>query len=134
MAKVKPTRDMELGRHARKAIRAIEDRGHTIRAEENDKGQVCLIGAVRKVVAPMGRVKAAGLVHEFNIRFGHWMAQHHPESQSVTQLMKEFTVLADIGGDPIPPATMWNDRILLNGEEACAWLGKFADDVDPQRP
>lgn len=133
MGKVKPTRDMELGRHARKAIAAIRDRGHTVRHMENDQGNVCLIGAMHKVVAPMGKVKAAGLVHEFNVRFGHWMAQHHPESQGVVQLMRDFSVLGDVGGDPIPPATMWNDRILLNGEEACAWLGKFADDLDPQR-
>jgi len=129
MGKVKPTRDMELGRHARKAIQAIWDRGHTVRTEENDKGNVCLVGAVRKVVAPMGRVKAAELVHEFNMRFGEWMTENQPVSPEVQALVCEFTSVSV----PIP-ATIWNDRILLHGEEACAWLGKFADAMDPQRP
>jgi hypothetical protein len=127
MGKVKPTRDMELGRHARKAIQAIRDRGHTVRNEENDKGNVCLIGAVRKVVAPMGAFKAGQLVHEFNMRFGEWMTENHPASPEVRALVREFTSF------PAPvPATIWNDRILLHGEEACAWLGKFADAMDPQ--
>lgn len=130
MGKVKPTRDMELGRHARKAIRAIEDRGHTVRTEENDKGQVCLIGAVRKVVAPMGSVKAAGVVNDFNIRFGQWMKENYPRNtdNDVWALIKQFE---DLGPGTLP-ATMWNDRVLLHGEEACAWLGKFADAMDPQ--
>lgn len=133
MGKVKPTRDMELGRHARKAILAIRDRGHTIRTEENDKGQVCLIGAMYKVVAPMGRVKASALVRRFNVRFGHWMAVNYPASADVEAFMREFSILGGIGGDLAPPvATMWNDRVLLNSEEACAWLGKFADAMDPQ--
>lgn len=130
MAKVKPTRDMELGRHARKAIRAIEDRGHTVLAEENTDGQVCLIGAVRKVVAPMGSVKAAGVVNEFNTRFGQWMKENYPmdaDAEYLVSLFNEFS-----GNFAAPPATMWNDRVLLHGEEACAWLGKFADAMDPQ--
>ena len=128
MGKVKPTRDMELGRHARKAIRAIQDRGHTVRTEENDKGQVCLIGAVRKVVAPMGRVKAAGVVNDFNTRFGEWMMENYPESSDMTGLMADFAAF----GLGKPMATLWNDQVLLHGEEACAWLGKFADAMDPQ--
>jgi hypothetical protein len=129
MAKVRPTRDMELGRHARKAIQAIRDRGHTIRTEENDKGNVCLIGAVRKVVAPMGNAKAGQLVNDFNARFGEWMTQNHPTLPEVQALICQFTsVSVSI------PATTWNDRILLHEEEACAWLGKFADAMDPQRP
>lgn len=128
MGKIKPTRDMELGRHARKAIRAIEDRGHTVRTEENDKGQVCLIGAVRKVVAPMGRVKAAGMVNDFNARFGEWMKDNYPMDTKVEDLVTQF-ISCGVG---TPPATTWNDRVLLNGPEACAWLNKFADAMDPQ--
>lgn len=134
MGKVKPTRDMELGRHARKAIRAIQDRGHTIRTEENDKGQVCLIGAMRKVVAPMGRVKAAGVVNDFNIRFGQWMVENYSPSPETEHLVEQFTGVASGFSYSAPPATIWNDRVLLHGEEACAWLGKFADAMDPQRP
>jgi hypothetical protein len=132
MGKVKPTRDMELGRHARKAIRAIEDRGHTVRTEETDKGQVCLIGAVRKVVAPMGSVKAAGVVNDFNIRFGEWMKDNYPADADVAYLVEQFTGPVTGFSYSAPPATTWNDRVLLHGEEACAWLGKFADAMDPQ--
>lgn len=129
MGKVKPTRDMQLGRHARKAVQAIRDRGHTVRTEEDDKGQVCLIGAVRKVAAPMGSLASARLVHEFNMRFGEWMNDRYPASPEAEKVRSEFaTVNFRI------PATIWNDRVLLHGDEACAWLDKFADDVDPQRP
>ena len=127
MGKVKPTRDMELGRHARKAIRAIEDRGHTVRTEENDKGQVCLIGAVRKVVAPMGPVKAAGVVNDFDIRFGEWMKENYPETDD-----EVWALIGQLEASGTLPATVWNDRVLLNGPEACAWLNKFADAMDPQ--
>lgn len=127
MGKVKPTRDMELGRHARKAIRAIEDRGHTVRTEENDKGQVCLIGAVRKVVAPMGSVKAAGVVKDFNIRFGQWMKENYSETDD-----EVWALIGQLEASGPLPATVWNDRVLLNGPEACAWLNKFADAMDPQ--
>ena len=134
MGKVKPTRDMELGRHARKAVQAIRDRGHTIRTEENNKGQVCLIGAVRKVVAPMGSMKAAGVVNDFNIRFGEWMKENYPMDADAEYLVSLFNEFSNGFGYAAPPATTWNDRILLHSEEACAWLGKFADAMDPQRP
>lgn len=132
MGKVKQTRDMELGRHARKAIRAIEDRGHTVRTEENTQGQVCLIGAVRKVVAPMGAVKAAGVVNDFNTRFGQWMKDNYPMDADAEYLVSLFNEFSGNFGYTTPPATSWNDRVLLHGEEACAWLGKFADAMDPQ--
>ena len=129
MGKIKPTKDMELGRHARKAVRAIQDRGHTVRTAEDEAGRVCLIGAVLKVTAPMGTVRSNKLMHEFNERFGQWITQQYPATQESTQLVREFAA----GGFGDPPATVWNDRILLHQEEACAWLGKFADAMDPRR-
>jgi hypothetical protein len=103
-----------------------------VRTEENDKGQVCLIGAVRKVVAPMGSVKAAGVVNDFNIRFGEWMKDNYPADADVAYLVEQFTGPVTGFSYSAPPATTWTDRVLLHGEEACAWLGKFADAMDPQ--
>lgn len=129
MGKVKPTLDMELGRHARKAVQVIRDRGHTVRMLENDEGNVCLLGAMYKAMAPMGKAKVPKLVETFNKRFGQWMVDNYPlASVEVLHLVEQF----ERCGYGAPVAATWNDRVLLHGEEACAWLDKFADAVDPQ--
>lgn len=129
MGKVKPTRDMELGRHARKAAAVIRDRGHTTGTLENGQGQVCLVGGMRKAVKPMGR-RGTALSMEFNNRFGAWMKENYPQPVGCLDTLHMFL-------DPTlghkPPATMWNDHVLKTQEETLAWLDKFADAMDPQR-
>lgn len=119
---------MRLGRYARKAVQVIEDRGHTTGTMENSEGQVCLVGAMRKAVAPMGRVKATEVVNNFNVRFGEWMKDNYPMDAHIKNPLPPFIEHAAV----VTSATLWNDHVLLTGPEACAWLGKFADAMDPQ--
>jgi hypothetical protein len=130
MAKVKPTLDMDLGRHARKAVQVIRDRGHTIRQLENKDGNVCLLGAMRRATAPMGPTQVSYLQHEFNMRFGRWMEQRYPVEGNA----HARHIIRECEGIDGTMATLWNDRVLLTADEACAWLEKFADEMDPQRP
>jgi len=120
--KIKETLDMRLGRHARKAAAIMRERGHTVGTAENALGQVCLVGAFRRAVAPMGGANVAPLSYQFNVRFGKWMAQHHPQAAKVAMDWEGFVV-----------ATTWNDHVLKTEEETLAWLDKFADAMDPQR-
>jgi hypothetical protein len=122
VSKVKPTLDMDLGRHARKAAEIMRERGHTVGVAQNAAGQVCLMGAFRLAVSPMGWMNRAHLLDEFNARFGDWMAQHHPQAAN-------FVVDWESNG----VATMWNDCVLVTQEETLAWLDKYADATDPQR-
>jgi len=117
----KPTLDNIIGHHARKAAQIMEERGWTRGMEERSAtGEVCLTGAFRRAVKPMGAV-GGDLVDRFNRRFGAWMQLHYPAPPAQT-----------LAHCPLA-ATSWNDNVFQSKEETLAWLDKFADDLDPQR-
>jgi hypothetical protein len=122
MAKVKPTLDMDLGRHARKATVIMRERGWVTGTLENRQGQVCLVGAMYKALSPVPKVQRNHLANEFAVRFGQWMMAHH-------QRGPEFR--ANWGG--LGLAQTWNDCVFTSEDETVAWLNKYADAMDPQR-
>lgn len=122
MGKVKPTLDMDLGRHARRAAAIMNERGHATGVLESPDGRVCLLGAMYKALSPVEKRQRWHLAEQFSIRFGQWMKEHHPCPPDLDAVW---------GDDNIAP--IWNDRVLKTKEETLAWLTKFADAMDPQR-
>ena len=125
MGKVKPTLNMDLGRHARKAAAIMQERGHATGALETHDGRVCLLGAMYRATSPIENRQRHHLVEEFSSRFGEWMREHHPASADTVHLSNAY------GNSGTAPA--WNDLVLKTEEETLAWLNKFADAMDPQR-
>lgn len=122
MGKVKPTLDMDLGRHARKAAAIMQERGWARGSLENASGQVCLVGAMYRAISPLPYRQRDYLASEFATRFGLWMQQHYPNAPDITESWI------------VPGAAQtWNDHVLDSGEETVAWLEKYADAMDPQR-
>ena len=122
MGKIKPTLDMDLGRHARKAAAIIRERGWARGALQNAAGQVCLVGAMYKALSPVPGVQRNHLAEQFAVRFGLWMHGNYPQAPASTE-------------NWIGPglAQTWNDCVLTSKEETLAWLNKYADAMDPQR-
>ena len=121
MGKIKPTLDMDLGRHARKAAMIMEERGWTRFKLENAAGNVCLMGAMHKALSPVSSVQRSHLAQEFAVRFGQWMRQHYPQTPGC------------VGFLAVVRAQGWNDHVFTDKEETLAWLNKYADAMDPQR-
>ena len=122
MGKIKPTLDMDLGRHARKAATIMEERGWTRHKLESTEGNVCLLGAMYRALRPVPKMQRSHLVGEFAVRFGRWMHEHHPQASELSQYWSGPGA-----------AQTWNDLVFSSKEETLAWLDKYADAMDPQR-
>lgn len=118
----KQTVDMLVGRHARKTVAVIRDRGHTTGTLESHEGKVCLLGGFQKAIAPMAQAARDRLNKQFDERFCKWMIENHPSGER----------LKDARCSPFGAGPNWNDNVLKTQEETLAWLEKFADAMDPQ--
>lgn len=118
MAKIKPTVKMRVGRAARKAAEIMDERGWVRgKAEDPLTGQVCLLGAFDRATRPLSGPQRNVMTANFGRLFSDWMTDNYPDPR---------------GGMTSWPSG-WNDTVLESKEETVAWLGKFADAMDPQQ-
>lgn len=125
----KPTALTNAGRTIRKAAQVIEDRGWTQDALLDPlTGAVCARGGI----ALMKTGNALNMrVSEEEKLFSDWLYVNRLLPEGVLEFLDERRAMGPYTHSVVPS---WNDSPTHTKEDVIAYMRKFADEVDPQRP